>query len=153
MGVRLVDMARDLLEHSGQRTQYLSNAEVLTRAMHTTGDFPNVLANTANRLLLRPYETAPSLRRICRVTTADDFKPVSRLRLSDAAIPLKQEEGGELKYGTMSEGRETYNVAVHARGFRISRQASSMTICRRSMTWASSRARRRKAKASTSSTC
>ena len=123
VGVRLMDLARDLLEHRGERTQYMSQAEVLTRAMHTTGDFPQLLSATGNRLLRRAYDTAPSLRRLARRATAPDFRPISRLQLSGSPIPVRQLEGGELKYGTMTEGRESYSVAIHARGLRISRQA------------------------------
>lgn len=123
VGVRTIDMARDLLEHRGERTQYMSAAEVMTRAMHVTGDFSNLLTGTGNRLLRRAYESAPSLRRLARETTAPDFRSINRLQLSGAPIPLKQEEGAELKFGSMTEGKETYSIKTHARGFRISRQA------------------------------
>ena len=62
-----VDMARELLTLRGESTMSLSPATLITRALHTTSDFPIILGDTVGRVLRDAYQAAPSgVRRLVR---------------------------------------------------------------------------------------
>ncbi|OYW47690.1 MAG: peptidase U35, partial [Rhodobacterales bacterium 12-65-15] len=70
-----VDMAKELLTLRGESTMALSPASLVTRALHTTSDFPIILGNTVGRVLRDAYQAAPSgIRRLGRQTSARDFR-------------------------------------------------------------------------------
>ena len=51
--LRIVDMARQALEMNGVRTTMMTSDQIIERSLHTTSDFPNLLVNTGNKLLLQ----------------------------------------------------------------------------------------------------
>jgi len=55
-----VDMAKELLILRGESTMALSSASLVTRALHTTSDFPIILGDTVGRVLRDAYQAAPS---------------------------------------------------------------------------------------------
>jgi phage head maturation protease len=62
-----VEMAKELLTLRGESTMALSPATLVTRALHTTSDFPIILGNTVGRVLRDAYQAAPSgIRRLGR---------------------------------------------------------------------------------------
>ncbi|GGB64137.1 hypothetical protein GCM10011316_39950 [Roseibium aquae] len=80
-----VDMAKELLTLRGESTMALSPASLVTRALHTTSDFPIILGDTVGRVLRDAYQAAPSgIRRLGRQTTARDFRAVNKIMLGDA---------------------------------------------------------------------
>lgn len=118
-----VDMAKELLTLRGESTMALSPATLVTRALHTTSDFPIILGDTVGRVLRDAYQTAPSgIRRLGRQTTARDFRAVNKIMLSEAPLLEKLNEHGEIKAGTMAEAREAYKVETWARKIGITRQ-------------------------------
>lgn len=54
-----VDMAKELLTLRGEPTMALSPASLVTRALHTTSDFPIILGNTVGRLFVTPTRPHP----------------------------------------------------------------------------------------------
>ena len=56
----LVDMARKFYKMRVNRVLEMSRRELVTRALHSTSDFPEVLANTSNKSLRDAYEGAPN---------------------------------------------------------------------------------------------
>jgi hypothetical protein len=71
--LRLADAARECLRWRGAHLAGMSDSRVVTLAL-STSDFPNILANVANKTLLDAYQTQPAvLKQICRQTTASDF--------------------------------------------------------------------------------
>ncbi|MBL4538068.1 MAG: Mu-like prophage major head subunit gpT family protein [Oceanicaulis sp.] len=119
-----LDIARHCLQLRGIQTTGLSRADVITRALHTTSDFPQIFADTANRELRQAYEAAPAtLKAVARQTSARDFRARSRLQLSAAPTLEKVNEAGEFKYGSMSEAGESYRIDTFGRIVGISRQA------------------------------
>lgn len=119
-----LDLARHCLQLRGVQTTGLGRAEIITRALHTTSDFPQIFADTANRELRQAYEAAPAtLKAAARKTSARDFRARSRLMLSAAPTLEKVNEHGEFKYGTMSEAGESYRIDTFGRIVGISRQA------------------------------
>ncbi len=123
-GLTLLEMARTFLEKDNHRvTNGLSRHELATRALHTTSDFPNILANVANKTLRNAYETAPrTFQPFCRQVTANDFKAMTRVQLGEAPALDKVNEGGEYKRGPMGEGKESYRVETYGKIISISRQ-------------------------------
>ena len=118
-----VDMAKELLTLRGETTMALSPASLVTRALHTTSDFPIILGDTVGRVLRDAYQAAPSgIRRLGRQTTARDFRAVNKIMLGGAPLLEKLNEHGEIKAGTMAEAREAYKVETWARKIGITRQ-------------------------------
>lgn len=118
-----VDMAKELLTLRGESTLALSPASIITRALHTTSDFPIILGDTVGRVLRDAYQAAPSgVRRLGRQTTARDFRAVNKIMLGEAPLLEKLNEHGEIKAGTMAEAREAYKVETWARKIGITRQ-------------------------------
>lgn len=121
---RLVDMAAELLEARGERTRLLSPDTILTRAMHTTGDFANLLTSTGNRILLAAFEAAPNpLRSLARRTTISDFRTKTTVKLSEWPKLSQVNEHGEITYGTRGEAKEAYTLKTYAKIFSLSRNA------------------------------
>jgi hypothetical protein len=118
-----VDMAKELLTLRGESTMALSPASLVTRALHTTSDFPIILGDTVGRVLRDAYQAAPSgIRRLGRQTTARDFRAVNKIMLGEAPLLEKLSEHGEIKAGTMAEPREAYKVETWARKIGVTRQ-------------------------------
>jgi len=130
-GMSLIEMARDYCEHRlGIKVRGLSKMEVASyalglehRALHTTSDFPYILAAVANKTLRRAYEVqARTFLPIARRVTLPDFKPVYRTQLGSAPKLEKVLEHGEFKRGTIGEGRESYQLATYGKVVGITRQ-------------------------------
>jgi hypothetical protein len=118
-----VDMAKELLMLRGESTMGRSPASIVTRALHTTSDFPIILGDTVGRVLRDAYQAAPAgVRRLGRQTTARDFRAVNKIMLGEAPLLEKLNEHGEIKAGTMAEAREAYKVETWARKIGITRQ-------------------------------
>jgi phage head maturation protease len=118
-----VDMAKELLTLRGESNMALSPASLVTRALHTTSDFPIILGDTVGRVLRDAYQAAPSgIRRLGRQTTARDFRAVNKVMLGEAPLLEKLNEHGEIKAGTLAEAREAYKVETWARKIGITRQ-------------------------------
>jgi hypothetical protein len=121
---RLVDMARDILEMSGVRTTSMSSVDLVERSLHTTTDFPELLTASGQRVLRLAYQAyVGGLKRICKPSTARDFRAKSRLMLGEAPELLQVNEHGEFKSGSMAEAKSSYALGTYGRIFGISRQA------------------------------
>ena len=122
-GYSLIEMARSFLAAEGVRVRGLSRDEIATRALHTTSDFPAILAAVTNKTLRDAYEAAPrTFPPIARRATAADFKEMHRLQLGEAPQLEKVNELGEFKRGSMGEGKESYRVETWGKVIGITRQ-------------------------------
>jgi phage major head subunit gpT-like protein len=121
-GFSLIEMARSFLEADGVRLRGLSRDEIATRALHTTSDFPHILAAVTNKTLRDAYEAAPkTYLPIARRATAADFKDIHRVQLGEAPQLEKVNEAGEFKRGTIGEGKESYRVETWGKVIGITR--------------------------------
>ncbi|MFZ5964728.1 prohead protease/major capsid protein fusion protein [Thalassococcus sp. BH17M4-6] len=119
-----IDLARDCLRRSGISYTGMTADTVITRALHTTSDFPLILGDTVSRELRRAYQAAPSgVRMLARQTTARDFRAKRALQFGEGPELKKVPQGGEFQYGTIDESAETYSVETFGRIFSISRHA------------------------------
>ena len=128
-GLSLIEMGREMLNASGVSTRGLARFEVagmmLRRGSSTSGDFPSLLANVANKRLRQAYdESAGSYRQWARrAPDAPDFKQMSVVQLSGMPDLLQTNEHGEFKYGSMSDGKEVYSLLTYGRIVSLTRQA------------------------------
>lgn len=124
MSLRMVDMAGKLLEAGGVSTRGLTQTQILTRAFHSTSDFPALLQSTGDRVLMQAFEPAASgLRRLVRTRAANDFRSLSTIRFAGVDKLLEVGEGGEVKHGTAFEAAESYRVKSFARSVSLTREA------------------------------
>lgn len=123
-GLSIPELARDCLRRAGVATHGMSVDTLVTRSQHTTSDFPLILADAVNRELRTAYEAAPSgARAVARQTTARDFRLKRKLSAGPAPALEAVSEGGEFKYGTISESQETYRLGTFGKIIGIARQA------------------------------
>lgn len=124
MGMSLLRIAEDVLVASGQKVRGLNGMELAGRAFNTTSDFPAILANVANKTLRQAYEAAPqTFKPFTRMTTAQDFKQISRTQLGDAPSLALVNESAEITAGYISDSKEVYSLLTYAKILPISRQA------------------------------
>ncbi len=123
-GRSLLSLAAELADRRGAPIgRYADPSELYQRAL-TTSDFPNLLANTANKTLLPAYQAAtPSYRRFFARRDFRDFKPASFLRVGDFPVPLAVGENGEYKHGAISDSGESITLGEYGRVVMFSRKA------------------------------
>jgi hypothetical protein len=122
------EMAAEYLETmrglSRSDVRMMGISELIERAFHTTSDLTSILLNTANKTLARGYEEEVQTWRPLAVQSDNtDFKPNYLVQLNASIVPEKVLEGGEYKFGTMSDGKTTYQLSTYGKGLMISRQA------------------------------
>ena len=123
MGHSLVDMAAAAIDHRGSLRTATDRLDVIQMAMHTTSDFPAILENALNKRLADSYALAqPTYRRIASEMSFADFRPHPVSRLSDFPMLTPVNEAGEIKFGTLSEKKESVAVAAYASGLTLTRQ-------------------------------
>lgn len=123
-GMDMLGICRDVLESEGIKTRGMDRMQIATRAFQGNSDLTNVLANVANKSLRKAYDAAPrTFTTWARQTTAADFKTISRVSLSDAPALTKVTENGEFTRGSITDGKETYQLATFGKIVGITRQA------------------------------
>jgi hypothetical protein len=122
MGYSLMEMARECLRRKGGSLSGRGPGEIAHLAL-STSDFPNILADVANKTLRAGYELYPNtFAPFCRRATVRDFKNVNRTQLSGAPALLAVNEHGEIEQGYLTDGKEAYSIASYARILNITRK-------------------------------
>lgn len=122
-GLTIPETARACLRRAGFSTSGMATETLVTRALHATTDFPQILGDAANRELRRAYQAPVSgARMLARQTTARDFRAKRRVILGEAPELEKVLEGAEFKHGTISEAAESYSVQTFGKIISFSRQ-------------------------------
>ncbi len=123
MGMTFPEMAatfvgsRESVRTAGDRIR------AIEMATHSRSDFPAIFENALNKSLLAVYSAAPvSYRSIAQRRDFRDFRPHPVVGVGDFPMLEQVGEGGEIKYGTTSESKETLALIAYAKAFRISRQ-------------------------------
>lgn len=132
-GMTLLDIAKAYLGARGVRTTDMSRMElagaalglvVVRGGMHSTSDFPLLLADVANKSLRADYEAAPqTFMPITKLGSVPDFKTANRVQIGDAPALKPVGQHGEFTRGTIEEGREQIQAASYGRVFAITRAA------------------------------
>jgi phage major head subunit gpT-like protein len=111
------------LEFAGINTERLGKMDLVGRAF-TTSDFPLILADGANKSMLKGWSEAPETwQEWATVGNLSDFKLGRRVGLSSFNDLLLVNEDGEYRYGSFDEQGETIQLATYGKLFSISRQA------------------------------
>jgi hypothetical protein len=136
-----VDLARECLAQTGVRTIGMGKEEILRAAFGRssigtsiigrtsvpsmgTSDFDYILANSANKILLQAFaQTRSTFQQWMKIGQLNDFKTYDRVRLSDAPGFDLVPEGGEVKYGALSNTREQIKLYTYAKNLAFTREA------------------------------
>jgi len=121
----LIRIAEECLTARGVRVRGMAPIQIAERALMSGSDFASVLAAVTNKRLRQAYdENVPSYTRWARrAANAMDFKAVYVTQLSGAPDLIKVNEAGEIKFGSLSDGKETYQLVTYGRRIAITRQA------------------------------
>jgi hypothetical protein len=125
-GIRLVEIARILLVARGVvLPRFARPVDFIARALsHTSGDFPTLLSNVANKSMQKGFEEAmTSYQRWTVAGTAPDFKIGSRPALGEIQDFELVPDGMPLPESTISEKGENVQLKTYGRKFVIGRQA------------------------------
>ena len=111
-------------ERRGEFAQRLQQAGGNVSLAMSTSDFPYILADALGKVFLGGYNLAPSTIDLwTRRVTARDFKDVKFLNLGNAPALAVRYEGAEIKFGAMSESRETVALVEYTAGLTWTRRA------------------------------
>jgi len=123
VGLPVSEIARRCLENRGENVIGLSQGGLIGRALHTTSDFPAILAGVAQASMMQAYNAAPAaLKQVARQSTAVDFRAKTTVKLSKGPGLEKVNEHGEYKRGTFTESAESYKIATYGKVFGATRQ-------------------------------
>jgi hypothetical protein len=104
LGYTLLDMARECVERSGVSTKGMSKDELAGRAIHSTSDFPILMASIQRVTLKAAYgEERQTWRPLARQRDLPDFRQMTEIEMGGKMLPQELKEGGEYKAVTMKE--------------------------------------------------
>lgn len=124
-GYSLLEMARAQLQRANISTKGMDKMAVVAAAFtHSSSDFDNILADVANKSMLKGYEEAEeTFQRWTSAGTLPDFKTAKRVDLNTFPALAQVGEGSEYKYVTVGDRGETIALATYGNLFSITRQA------------------------------
>lgn len=124
-GYTLFELARASAERAGVKTSHLDKMGVVAAAFtHSTSDFTNLLADVANKSMLKGHEEADeTFQRWTTVGNLSDFKVNKRVDLNTFPSLDVVAEGAEYSYGTVGDRGESIQLATYGKLFSITRQA------------------------------
>lgn len=118
-GMRLTDLARASLERAGVNTRGMTPYEVaqaVVGAGQTTSDFPVILEDTINRIVLGGFDAQPDTwSRFCRSGDVSDFRAAKRLRTGVIGNLNEVNEAGEYQNKQMPDAKAE-SIAARRRG-------------------------------------
>lgn len=124
-GATLAQIAGRCLEMNGISVRGLSPDGIARKvlASMSTSDFPQLLSNTAGKVLRDAYGNFPNTwQEWCYRGSVSDFKIHPRIQMGSfnglATIP----EGGEYTYGSLTEEYENAQASTKGKGLILSRQ-------------------------------
>lgn len=121
--LRPSDMLVELAIARGERVSLRNRGAIVERAFHTTSDFPLLLENAGNKMLMAGFQAAaPSYRNFFGQRAFNDFKAHKFLMAGDFPALAEVREGGEITAGTISEKRESITPKTYGRQVRVTRQ-------------------------------
>lgn len=118
----IIEIAKILLRDRGDYGSNESPAGILKRAM-STSDLPDLLSNLANKSMIKGFETANTTHDAwVSFREVSDFKQQNRLALSAFEGLVLTPELSEVKYSTLTDSKESYQIATYQRAISFSRQ-------------------------------
>lgn len=118
-GMSLVRMAEEAL---GSQARGLTASELVSRAM-TSSDFPLILGNVAEKMLMAAYKTQTrTFDPIVGKGTLVDYKPAKRYQVGDSPELKEMLEGAPYTLGSFGEKAEAIQLADYGRKLKFTRQ-------------------------------
>lgn len=124
-GYSLLELARASLHRMNVSTKGMDKMAVVAAAFtHSSSDFDNLLADVANKSMMKGYDEAEeTFQKWTSAGTLPDFKASKRVDLNTfPALPVVA-EGAEYQYVTVGDRGETIQLATYGSLFSITRQA------------------------------
>ncbi len=128
-GISLQDLARVCLDRAGQGHKTASPAQIAdsivgqARMAMGTDDFSSILVDAMHKTLQQAYRESPrTFQPFVRVVSAQDFKTIYGVNLSDAPDLDLIDEHGEYKAGTLSDKQESYSIATYGKIIYLTRR-------------------------------
>jgi hypothetical protein len=124
-GMRMVEIAKELLGERGISTRGKTPNEIWTMSRaHSTSDFPLLFEDALNKMLRTDYTFAPEKwQDIARQTSVSDFRAKNFYQVESVNGMHETPEGGEIKYTTLLEAKQTIKVKKYAQGIKFTREA------------------------------
>lgn len=124
-GYGLIELARNCLNRRGVDCSGMGRMEVVGAAFtHGNADFTNLLADVANKAMLKGWEESEeTFQKWTSRGTLTDFKAAKRVDLNTFPALSKVEPGAEYRYVTVGDRGETIQLATYGSLFGIHRQA------------------------------
>jgi ATP-dependent protease ClpP protease subunit len=124
-GMGIADLAIASLRRANIPVAGLTRSQVASRvfATHTTSDFPNLLSNTAGKVLRKAYSEFPLNWKKCFAKgSVSDFKVHPRIQVGSFASLATIAEGGEYSYGSTAEEYENASAVTKGKAIQFTRQ-------------------------------
>lgn len=125
MGLSIAEMAATSMGNGGRLARGGGELRAIEMAFgsHSTSDFPAIFENAMNKRLASAYQAAePVYRMLAERLDFADFRPHPIAQIGDFMALDEVPESGEIKYGTVSDKKESVTLVAYAKAFRISRQ-------------------------------
>jgi len=123
MAMSLVEMAALSGGYKGPLRTAGDRINAMMAGVHSNSDYPGIFENALNKALLDRYQVhQPTYRKIARKKSFNDFRAHPMVRAGDFPNLLPVGVGGEIKFGTFGEKRETAILSPYAVGLNFERQ-------------------------------
>ena len=124
-GLNLRELARESLIIHNVNARNMGVMQMVAAAFtHSSGDFPLILSNIANKAMLKGWdETEENFDRWTTPGVLSDFKSTSRVDLNSFPSLREVRAGAEYKNATMGERGESIVLLTYGELFSIDRQA------------------------------
>lgn len=123
MSMSLVEMAAAAAGYNGALRTSGDKVKAMMAGTHTTSDYTGIFENALNKALLDRYKVSmPTYRRIARLKNFNDFRVHPMVRAGDFRNLMPIGQGGEIKFSTFGEKRETAILLPYGVGLNLTRQ-------------------------------
>ncbi|WP_086932203.1 head maturation protease, ClpP-related [Agarilytica rhodophyticola] len=122
-GMSMLNIVREMAAYSGTSLRGKGVNDVVASAFSSTSDFPAIVEDVANKVLLDKYREKPkTFTEFARRSSSTDFKENHSVMVGNGQGLLPVGENGEFKDGTVSESEESYKLKTFGRTFSFGRQ-------------------------------
>lgn len=120
----LLSLASECLSRTGSSVTYRDNPMDIAARAFSTSDFPAIMSNLANVVLLEAYQEAQGTwRDWCGIGNATDFKEMHKVRMGEMPTLEPVLEGGEYKMADLVETKDSFSIGTFGKKFALTRQA------------------------------
>lgn len=133
-GHDILEVASRYMKAEGIKTEDLSRDDIIKLSIggklsgfqrtHVSSDFPFLVADVTNKTLQRAYGEKPQTFApfVTERAPVNDFKKIQSTKFGDAPVLEKVNEKGEYKEGTISEGKEEYQIVKYGKMISVTEE-------------------------------